>query len=133
MQYIHTYENEKVRKMIKITVLNQLTMVGECSLHEWLYILKVLASKLKNRQTNHSEYLLFLALSLVYAILHTGLQYCREALLHCETDLTARLALSEALLASGEQEESLEECSTVLGADPQHREAGMVCLAQSMW
>ena len=57
-----------------------------------------------------------------------GIQYCREALLHCETDLRARVALSRALLASGDQEESEEECAAVLRADPNHRDGCMVCV-----
>jgi tetratricopeptide repeat protein 21B len=56
----------------------------------------------------------------------SGLQYYREALLHCDTDTTARLALAELLLVSGEAEQSEEECMTLLRAQPTHQGAGML-------
>ena len=56
----------------------------------------------------------------------SGLQYYREALLHCDTDCTARLALAELLLVSGEAEQSEEECMAILRAQPTHQGAGMV-------
>lgn len=57
-----------------------------------------------------------------------GLQYYREALLHYDTDCTARLALAELLLLSGNLEQCEEECMTVLKIQPTHTEAAMVCM-----